>query len=425
MRIIALLLFFAGWLPANAATVFKSATVITMDGDSVLANTDVRVDGDRIIMIASSIEPIDGETVVDARGKYLIPGLAELHGHLPTGAPENEIVQQTLFLYLAGGVTTVRGMLGHPAQFEAREAIKQGQIAGPTLYLAAPSLNGNSVSSVADGIAKVKRYHADGWDLLKIHPGLTRDEYDAIAATANSLGLPFGGHVPADVGIKRALEVKQTSIDHIDGFLEYVDGGTRVLTDNDLKRIVDLYSSHEPSWLVPTQALFGILISGGDAEALQAREENKYMTPSVRANWARRIASINQNPNIYAHQNRQKVLKALHDEGARIAMGSDAPQLYSVPGFSIWREVETMLDAGISSSDILAIATRNAGDYFADKDQFGRIVEGARADLVLLDADPRVDATNLFKQSGVMAGGLWYSRADIDKRLAEIATTNK
>lgn len=424
MRILALILAIIGWAPVHAGTVFKNATVITMDGDKVLTNSDVRIDGDRIVAIGRNLTA-DNDVVIDATGKFLIPGLAELHGHLPSGQPSDAIVQQTLFLYLAGGVTTVRGMLGHPAQFDAREAIEAGDIAGPTLYLAAPSLNGNSVTSVQDGIEKVRKYHADGWDLLKIHPGLTRDEYDAIAETANGLGLPFGGHVPADVGIERALAVSQTSIDHIDGFLEYVDGGDHELTADELESITALYKRYKPSWLVPTQALFGILISGGDAEELKARPENKYMTPAVRANWASRIARINRNPNQYAHANRQKVLNALYKAGALIAMGSDAPQLYSVPGFSIWREVETMTQAGISAPDILAIGTRNAGDYFKDKDQFGTIAIGMRADILLLDNDPRVDATNLFEQSGVMAAGRWYSRADIDGRLAKIAEENK
>ena len=149
------------------------------------------------------------------------------------------------------------------------------------------------------------------------------------------------------------------------------------------------------------------------------------MTPQTRANWARRIQSAGNPDYKHVPQNRQKALRALGMAGARIVMGSDAPQLYSVPGFSLLREVETLIDAGFSAEEILEIGTKNAGIYFADKDTFGEVTEGHRADLLLLDADPRVDALNLFKQVGVMAAGRWYSREAIDKRLAEIAEANK
>ncbi len=409
-----------------ADTAIKNVTAITMEDDNVIENAIVVIQGDRIAHIGTSLPSRFSITQeIDGTGKYLTPGLAEMHGHLPYASASAKEQEEILFLYIAGGVTTVRGMLGDPVQFEMRKAIENGEMVGPTLYLAAPSLNGNSVRSVEDAIAKVRQYKTDGWDLLKIHPGLTNDEYHAIAETARELYLPFGGHVPAEVGIAEALAAKQTSIDHLDGFLELVDGYSHEITPSELKQIVDVYKIYRPSWLVPTQALFGILIGGGDADALAARFENQYMSPATRANWKRRIASANKNATPYAHRNRQKVLRALSMAGARIVMGSDAPQLYSVPGFSIWREIETMTEAGLSAKEILKIGTANAGVYFSDKDDFGQIKTGARADLLLLDADPRIKAENLFKQAGVMAAGRWYSKADIDTRLSQIAESNK
>lgn len=176
---------------------------------------------------------------------------------------------------------------------------------------------------------------------------------------------------------------------------------------------------------MPTQPLFGILLGGGDAAALAARPENKYMTPDTRAVWQRRLADINSRANEFAKDNRNRMLFALYKSGAKIAMGSDAPQLYSVPGFSIWREIESLIEVGISTPDILAIATRNAGEYFKKQAQFGKIVTGMRADLLLLNKDPRLDARNTFDQAGVMADGRWYSRSYIDGRLSEIADRNQ
>jgi imidazolonepropionase-like amidohydrolase len=408
--------------------IISSVTVLSMDGENILTDATVVISGDRIIHVGDPegsprFEYTDH--MIDGSGKFLVPGLAEMHGHLPSSSANSTSTKETLFLYLAGGVTTVRGMLGDPIQFEMRDAIKAGTLDGPTLYLAAPSLNGGTVPTAERGAELVRKYHADGYDLLKIHPGISRENYIALADEANRLGIPFGGHVPSDVGLELALQKGQISLDHMDGFLRPATEFSNPVSDDQLADIVGLYKRYEPSWIVPTQALFRLLIAGGDADTLAARAENRYMSPSVRASWARRIRSAG-NPN-YTHipENRNKALRALADAGARIVMGSDAPQLYSVPGFSIKREVEELVKAGFSAEEILKIATVNAGSYFADKDDFGTVKVGARADLLLLNGDPREDIMNLFEQAAVIAAGKLYSRKVIDTRLEEIANLNK
>lgn len=409
-------------LSVNADTLFRNVTVLTMQDDAVLENTDVRVTGDRITHIGASAAhnlPA-GTTVVDGTGKYLMPGLSEMHGHLPASNWSRARQERILFLYLAGGVTTVRGMLGDPVQFELRDKITSGEMAGPVLYLAAPSLNGNTVSSPAEGRTKIRRYAAEGWDLQKIHPGLTRAEYDAIAEEANGLNFPFGGHVPVDVGLERAMEMGQISMDHMDGYLQMFDGGNREMTDADFATLIDL-TRRSGTWVVPTQELFNLLIGGGDIDALSARPENRYLTRDALSSYQNRAAQANANANTLAVENRQRLLKALADADVNIALGSDAPQLFSVPGFSIWREIEVMKAAGLSNRQILNIGTQKPGKYFAGKDTFGTVSEGARADLILINENPYESIEALFDQAGVMAAGRWYSRRDIDVRLDQIA----
>lgn len=411
---------------AVADTIITNVTVLPMNGGPAIKNATVITAYDRIALISTTPpETLDLTTStkperIDGTGKYLIPGLAEMHGHLPATGWEEARTKDTLFLYLAGGVTTVRGMLGDPVQFDLRDQIREGKLDGPTLYLAAPSLNGNSVGSPEQGAALVRQYHAEGWDLQKIHPGLTREEYDAIATTANDLGYPFGGHVPADVGVKHALASAQASIDHMDGYITWLKGNTHALSSIELQRAVGRTKA-SGVWIVPTQALFNMFRSGGDLEALMARPENRYM-PKVTVNqWAATARQVSATANPVIAQNRQRLLKAFADAGVNIAMGSDAPQVFSVPGFSIWREIEVMRDAGLTNAQILDIGTAAAGRYLKDKDIFGVIDVGARADLILLDADPREDIMNITKQAGVMAAGRWYSREVIDARLADIA----
>jgi len=425
MRSIILVVVAIFSLSANAEnTVINNVTVLTMDEGRVLSGATVVVVDDRITYAgtpAGAPTPGNIDNVIDGTGKYLMPGLAEMHGHLPSTNWSRERQERILFLYLAGGVTTVRGMLGDPIQFELRKQITSGEMAGPTLYLAAPSMNGNSVSSPADGRAKIRRYAAQGWDLQKIHPGLTRAEYDAIADEANKLNFPFGGHVPADVGLERAAEAGQISMDHMDGYLQMAEGDKRALTDADFATMIEI-TKRSGTWVVPTQELFNVLIGGGDVAALTARPENKYLTADTLASYQRRTANSNANANKLAVENRNRLLKALADADVNLALGSDAPQLFSVPGFSIWREIESMRDAGLTAEQILKSGTSAPGRYFADKDTFGTIKTGARADLILLNNNPFDAIENVFDQAGVIAAGRWYSRADIDARLEMIAS---
>ncbi|MCH8202943.1 MAG: amidohydrolase family protein [Proteobacteria bacterium] len=400
--------------------VFENVTVLTMGQRGILPGATVVVAGDRFLAVGEvGLDQISAATRrIDGSGKYLIPGLAEMHGHLPSARVGRQAQLDTLFLYVARGVTVVRGMLGHPLQFELRDQIKAGRIIGPNLYLAAPSLNGNTVDSPEQARRLVRRYHAEGWDLQKIHPGLTLDEYDAIFDVANALGFPVGGHVPAEVPLAHAIARGQVSIDHLDGFLRTLGGLEKELSAADLQRAVDLVGQ-SGVWLVPTEALFELFGLAPSYQDLKHREELKYVDPRTLENWRRRLGNYSRN--LVAVENRRKVLKALSDAGARIVLGSDAPQLFSVPGFSILREIEAMKVAGMSAEAILISGTRAAGIYFADKDRFGIIEAGARADAVLLEANPLDDIMNLAKQAGVMVQGRWYSKAFIDGRLEDLA----
>jgi imidazolonepropionase-like amidohydrolase len=189
------------------STAFVNVNLISMMSERVQRGSTVVVVDGRIAAIGDVDEtPLPDEAViVDGTDRYLLPGLAEMHGHVP--GDNSADLERVLHLYVANGVTTVRGMLGQPSHLEWRRAIENGDRLGPRLYTSGPSLNGRSVTSPARAVSMVEQQHAAGTDFLKIHPGLTRAEFDAIAATADRIGIRFAGHVPEDVGIERALEV--------------------------------------------------------------------------------------------------------------------------------------------------------------------------------------------------------------------------
>lgn len=397
----------------------------------VLRKQRVVVQGDRIIAVgpADALAIPQGATLIDGAGRYLLPGLSEMHGHVPpladfSGVPKRYL-DDVLTLYLAGGVTTVRGMLGHDKQLQLKDDIASGKRLGPTLYLAGPSFNQHTVTSTEQARQRVREHKQQGWDLLKIHPGLSLEHYQAIAAEANKQNIDFAGHVPEAVGIEQAILLGSRTIDHLDGYMAALDGFDTVLTPEDMAPLVALTKQHNVA-VVPTEALWQTIIGAADSEKLQAYPELKYMPARVVAGWQRYLqqasGSYYTGATAALHaENRRLLLGELYRAGVTILLGTDAPQLFSVPGLSLRREIPKMLEAGMSPYDILRSGTVLVGEYFADEDQFGQVKAGQRADLLLVDGNPLDDLSVLNQPAGVMVRGQWLSRQQLDSLLADIA----
>jgi len=430
---------------APASTVaFVGANVIPMDRERVLENHTVIVRDGRIAGVgpAAQVRAPAGATVVDARGKFLIPGLAEMHAHIPTPQAGTETVQRTLFLYLAGGVTTIRGMLGHPLHLQLRDQAARNEILAPRIYTSGPSVNGNSAPTPEAATRMVEEQKQAGYDLLKIHPGVPRAAFDALDATADRAGIPFAGHVPGEVGLNRALQARFASIDHLDGYVEALAGqgerftpqesgffGFNMIDRVDESRIGTLAAATRAAgvWNAPTQTLMEHLASPEDPEQMAQRPEMRYMPAQTVAQWVQQKRNFTSGPNFTAAraqryiQVRRRLIRALHDAGAGLLLGSDAPQWWNVPGFSARRELEYMVAAGLTPYQALETGTRNPAVYFGAQRAWGTVEEGRSADLILLDASPLQDIRNLWKQAGVMVRGQWLPQAEIERRLGEIA----
>jgi imidazolonepropionase-like amidohydrolase len=415
-------------LPAAAETVvFRNVNVISMTSPKVAEKQTVVVSDGKIgsILKEGAMVKLPADTkVIDGSGKYLMPGLADMHAHIPPPNAPGGLLSDVLALYLANGITTVRSMLGHDGQLNLREWAKNGEIVSPNLYVAGPGFNAESIHTPQEAIDKVRAQKKEGWDLIKVLPGLTLAEYDALAKTAKEEGIRFGGHVPESVGLTHAIDMGQETIDHMDGFIEYLKGDKAPVDEKKLAALVKK-SKAAGIWIVPTSALWSVLFNGTPLETLNAYPELKYVPENAVATWGKMYeARTKQIPadvtkNVMA--NRTKILRALHQGGVKILMGSDAPQQFTVPGFSLHHELLFMRDAGMSPYEILKSGTVSAGQYFAKQDSFGTIESGKRADLLLLSANPLADISNVDRIEGVMVNGKWYSRADLDARLAKIA----
>lgn len=414
-------------------TAFVDVAVVPMDVERVLEHQTVLVRDGRISALgpATSVDvPADAHRI-DGRGKYLMPGLAEMHAHIPGGNAPAQLVEDIMRLYIANGVTTIRGMLGAEPQFALRDRIEAGELIGPRVFLATPSLNGQSAPDPATGERLVREHAAAGWDLLKIHPGLSLETYDAIVATARDEGITWAGHVPADVGVRHAIASGQSTIDHLDGYVVPGD-----VADANFETLVEL-TVDAGTWNVPTVYLWENFYTDEDPEELAQAPEMRYVPRSMVEGW------INQKRNMSAGQAeqgltpkegrtvvmaRRSLLRALDRAGARLLLGTDSPQMFNVPGFSLHNEIATMAEAGLSPYAILEAGTRNVAAYaeqaLGHAGDFGVVAVGNAADLILLDANPLEDAANVAGPAGVMRAGTWYPAAEIETWLADMAARN-
>jgi len=426
---------------------FVDVTVIPMDREGLLPGQTVVVTDGVITGVgpSGSVDIPAEATRIDGSGRYLMPGLAEMHAHVPPQPnPPQDVLDDILFLYVANGVTTIRGMLGQPYQLELADRLERNELLGPTLYVGAPSINGTSAPDPETAERLVRRHAAAGYDLQKIHPGVSLETWDRMVEVAREVGLRFGGHVPEEVGLVHALETGMSTVDHLDGYVEAVASGevmAKVAMGEDIRldelvrgadegKIRDIVqrSLDADVYVVPTMYLWENLFATADPGPFLELPEMRYVSVAQRDAWRRQAApGPRAEPQVLAEffALRKRILKELSDAGVGILMGTDSPQMFNVPGFALFREIEVMSEAGMSNRAILESGTvavaRYVRDHLGLDGSFGSVTEGNRADLVLLGSNPLADLDNLTDRVGVMVRGRWVSRADIDTGLERLA----
>src|SRR5690606_16535947 len=271
------------------------------------------------------------------------------------------------------------------------------------LITSGPSLNNQTATSPEAAARLVREQAAAGYDFVKVHPGPSRAAYDAAVRAAAEVNIRLAGHVPADVGVQRALEARQATIDHLDGYVEALAPaaaranagffGLNLADAADRSRIAGLVSATVANkvWVVPTQTLIEHWPAPSPTvEQLLARPEMAYVSPQMRRQWADSKRQQLGAPGYSAERARalialrRELVKALHDAGAGLLLGSDAPQVFNVPGFSLLREAVAMQAAGLTPYEVLRTGTANPAVFFDAEDEFGTVRAGLAADLVLV-----------------------------------------
>lgn len=424
--------------PRAEVVAFVGVNVIPMDRERVREDQTVVVRDGRIERIGPAGEvEVPRDARVAATSGWLMPGLGEMHAHIPPSGGR-DWMERVLFLYLSGGVTTVRGMLGAPEHLELREDVAARDVLGPRIYTSGPSINGSSIPS-PDSARRAVRHQAEaGYDFLKIHPGLTVEEYEALVEEANEVGIRWAGHVSADVGLARALRTRQATIDHLD---KYVDAmlpegsapsaeelgffGFGVVERVDRSKIPELARATAEAgvWNVPTQSLIERIFSPESPEEMAKGPGVRHMPERVVEGWKEAKAEFDADPRNRPERRaafiglRRDLIRALHEAGAPLLLGSDAPQIFQVPGYSVHDELALLVASGLTPYEALATGTRNVATFFGAEDVYGTVEQGKDADLLLLGANPLEDITATTDVRGVMVRGRWLPAEEIRRRL--------
>ena len=422
--------------------VFQDVHVLSMEEDRVGSGQTVIIRDGVIDWVGDHGEADVPEGATVITGEYFVmPGLAEMHAHIPSANQGEQAMLDALTLYLANGITTIRGMLGQPAHLELREQAARGEIVSPRIFTSGPSFSGRSVESPEDGRRMVREQAEAGYDLLKFHPGLTLDQFEAITDEANRIGIEFSGHISHPVGLERSLDAGKGSIDHLDRYMEFLAGEAADREDPpiiffgyDLTPHVDVSLIPEAArltreagvWNVPTNTLLvNVFDPDLSTDEMMAWPGMEFIPPQTASNWAQRVNSIRAGEGYNPDQARRflelrlEITRALHEEGAGLMLGADAPQIFNPPGFSAHRELALLLDAGLTPFEALRTGTVKVAGYLGEDDS-GKVLPGHRADLVLLTTNPLETIPFQDRIAGVVSDGEYFSRSDLDVLLEDI-----
>jgi hypothetical protein len=430
--------------PDTSSFAFVNVNIVRPEFDRVDSNQTVIVNGKKIIAVGSAETfpaPVGGR-IINAGGAYLVAGLAEMHAHVPHQPASDEFIDDILFLWVANGITTIRGMNGEPSHLILRDQIDGQNVLGPRMFTAGPPFIGKKIKTAEQARMRVLEQQEAGYDFIKVHMGISRVVYDAVASASAETGIPFVGHVTAEVGLWRALSVGQPTIDHLDSYwpalvgddtrIAEVDYGllgaplTPFIEEANFQKLAEA-TRDAGVWNVPTLSMAEKFISPIDSGAADPGLE--YMPYRTVKGWRSAAKGFQKNLDQASVEifldYRKKFVKALHDAGAGLLLGADAPQILNVPGFSIHRELQLLVEAGLTPAEALITGTINPARFLGKQDTFGKIMAGMDADLILVDGNPLENIGALREPLGVMVRGNWIIRAEIDARLQLIAEKNK
>lgn len=451
-RLVGVLLLVVLGIPSNALQAdrksriaFVDVNVVPMDREIVLPRQTVLVEDGKIVAVGpiGSVSIPQNTRRIDGTNRYLMPGLVDMHVHFirPTipGKPqkssgENYAAEngRLALLFVANGVTSVRNMWGHPAILKFNKQIIHGDILGPTIYSVGPLTDGDPPVNLGSRLVTTEQEAKDavredkerGYIAIKVYNNLTPDAYQAIVAAAGNEKLAVVGHTPRLVGLLGVLDAHQSSIEHFSSFaraaLSNSAGQEQLSLDElfkraDLDKLPKIAESVKAAevWTCPT-----VVQVQYDAERDVWAKERSYVPRDL----VDRYEQGKVSPLDYSAERKfaLSLVRALHGKGAGLLLGTDAYKPNIIPGFSLHEELRYFVEAGLSPYESIRAGTSDAARFLHREDEFGTIAVGRRADLLLLNANPLEDVTNVSKRVGIVLRGQWLPEQQLQKDLKRL-----
>jgi imidazolonepropionase-like amidohydrolase len=434
----------------SSPVAFVGVTVIDVAaGKPVPGQTVVVADG-KITEVgpAGTVRVPAGASEVKASGKFLMPGLWDMHTHIA-----DETYCQ---LFLANGITGVREMHAFfpPVILGLRDQIKAGKRLGPRVVAAGALVDGPQpiwpgtikATTPDEGRAAVRRLKEMKADFVKVYTSLTPDVYRAIVDEAKKQGLPVVGHCPELVAVTEASDAGQRSLEHLMGvavacardeaelrkqLAAAIEGKEKLdmaalgrvwqkadeAYDPDKARAVCAKFVKNGTWVCPTTVVIRNI--GGLAPEAERDAHLKYMPAMIKGMWKQqapeRSAAFRT-----GYEGRLRIVREMHRAGVLLLAGTDCSNPHTYPGFSLPVELELFVECGLTPAEALRTATLNPARFFGEEKTSGTVEAGKRADLVLLDADPLEKIGNTRRVSGVVANGRYLPAEELKKMLDEV-----
>ena len=424
--------------PTESAAVLalRDVYVLPMSGEPSHERATVLIESGLITAVApvDEVEVPPGAELVEGGGRWLIPGLCDMHTH----------VRHTddLLLNVLNGVTTIFDMGGHPAVLELRELLRDGSVVGPRLF-AGLMVDGEGARwparTPAEARERVEQVQREGWDFIKVYNSIPAVAFEVLMETAATRGIPVAGHAVREPGLENCLLSGMSLVAHAEEYLYGFFG-----SPPERERIpdaVDLTAGTGTSVVATLSTYHVIHRQWGErtaaflAETLE-QPEARYLRPDLVGFWrnsstyADRAGSLEEPLRF-----QRELVRAFHAGGVRLLAGSDSPSsgiIGTFPGFLLHVDLQEFVACGLSPREALATATVNAGEFLRQAFEsggaagsrelaLGRIEVGAAADLVLLGKNPLEAIENTQAIEGVVLGGRWLSADWIEERLAELA----
>ncbi|MGM1064887.1 amidohydrolase family protein [Saccharothrix sp. Mg75] len=457
----------AGAVPAAAGTgitVLTGATLIDGTGSPPAPDTVLVLAGEEVIAVGRHPARPRGVRVVDLGGRFVIPGLWDVHTH---GA---WLVDTFLPLHVANGVTGIRDMGGPGARFAIRDAVDRGELLGPRMVLASHLVDGplSPWAGLGDGVVEVRteaearaavvgavRQRAD---FVKVYSHLFPGPYAAAAAEAARLGIAFAGHVPMQVSAQDAVRRGQHTVEHLytmalstssrrhelldrmrTAFAGAEDAGLWARTSAELEH--EALATHDPAvaaslyrsmrragtWQCPTLGVERTFLEAAETLADPRLRDllERYVHPSTRAQWSAQVTAVRDRPPAETARARAvfgakvRMVGELDRAGVGVVAGTDSWIPFRFPGFSLHDELAQLVAAGLSPMRALQSATRDAARCLGRQDRSGTVAPGKPADLVVLDADPLADIGNVRRVHSVVHRGRYITPAERTRLLAD------